>query len=145
MQHFSDHQPRSRLIFPHFLQPKERRRNTLLGYEHTGRLRRIRLTDENVSVVFTLGESSLYGGAAYLAFVSTCVVNLSEIESVLGATIWLERKRFRTKTRVNTVTRYYGTMRRFAGETRAASLGKDETRATRTGYTSLPRQCEQRH
>ncbi|GBM95170.1 hypothetical protein AVEN_253935-2-1, partial [Araneus ventricosus] len=28
-------------------------------------------------------------------------------ESVLGAAIRLERKRFRTKTRVNTVTRYY--------------------------------------
>ncbi|GBL81007.1 hypothetical protein AVEN_83095-1 [Araneus ventricosus] len=66
-------------------------------------------------------------------------------EPVLGAAIRVEQKRFRRKTRVNTVTRYYGTMRRFAGETGAASLGKDETRATRTGYTSLPRQCEQRH
>ncbi|GBN12737.1 hypothetical protein AVEN_232258-1, partial [Araneus ventricosus] len=66
-------------------------------------------------------------------------------ESVLGAAIRLERKRFRTKTRVNTVTRYYGTMRRFAGETGAASLGNDETSATRSGYTTLPRKCEQRH
>ncbi|GBN18859.1 hypothetical protein AVEN_41207-1 [Araneus ventricosus] len=31
MQHFSNHQPRSKLIFPHFLQPKERRSNTLLA------------------------------------------------------------------------------------------------------------------
>ncbi|GBM89278.1 hypothetical protein AVEN_98378-1 [Araneus ventricosus] len=66
-------------------------------------------------------------------------------ESVLGPAIRLERKRFRTKTRVNTVTRYYGTMRRFAGETGAASLGNDETSATRSGYTTLPRKCEQRH
>ncbi|GBL99340.1 hypothetical protein AVEN_206761-1 [Araneus ventricosus] len=66
-------------------------------------------------------------------------------ESVLGAAIRLERKRFRTKTRVNTVTRYYGTMRRFAGETGAASLGNNETSATRSGYTTLPRKCEQRH
>ncbi|GBO36002.1 hypothetical protein AVEN_6837-1 [Araneus ventricosus] len=66
-------------------------------------------------------------------------------ESVLGAAIRLERKRFRTKTRVNTVTRYYGTIRRFAGETGAASLGNDETSATRSGYMTLPRKCEQRH
>ncbi|GBM06220.1 hypothetical protein AVEN_269623-1 [Araneus ventricosus] len=66
-------------------------------------------------------------------------------ESVLGPAIRLERKRFRTKTRVNTVTRYYGTMRRFAGETGAASLGNDETSATRSGYTTLLRKCEQRH
>ncbi|GBN27701.1 hypothetical protein AVEN_265322-1 [Araneus ventricosus] len=66
-------------------------------------------------------------------------------ESVLGAAIRLERKPFRTKTRVNTVTRYYGTMRRFAGETGAASLLNDETSATRSGYTTLPRKCEQRH
>ncbi|GBL60065.1 hypothetical protein AVEN_122487-1 [Araneus ventricosus] len=29
-------------------------------------------------------------------------------------------------------------MRRFAGETGAASLGNDETSATRSGYTTLP-------
>ncbi|GBN30000.1 hypothetical protein AVEN_266527-1 [Araneus ventricosus] len=57
-------------------------------------------------------------------------------ESVLRAAIRLERKRIRTKTRVNTVTRYYGTMRRFAGETGTASLGNDETSATRSGYTT---------
>ncbi|GBN03158.1 hypothetical protein AVEN_211435-1 [Araneus ventricosus] len=91
------------------------------------------------------GKSSLQGGAAYSAFVATFGVDLSETESVLGAAIRLERKRFRTKTRVNTVTRYYGTMRRFAGETGAASLGNDETSATRSGYTTLPRKCEQRH
>ncbi|GBN99803.1 hypothetical protein AVEN_200445-1 [Araneus ventricosus] len=64
---------------------------------------------------------------------------LARTESVLGAAIRVERKRFHGKTRVNTVTRYYGTMRRFAGETGAVSLGKDDTRAAKTGYTTLLR------